>query len=190
MRDYTNGPAPGFWRLWWKMGGGVSVVHLLICGASLLSFSLLQRQDTLLETRSQVVRSEVVDRRVDHAAQSDPRGSDNLYRVVFRFDVNEKTFTVEERMTAWESRKFRVGTRHELLVSRDAPDTIFPLSEQKSTQVQWLFLIGVLWGAGGLVGLFGALRQAYSARLAHLKGKVEKVHVLDTTDDDGPYKIN
>ncbi|APX11946.1 hypothetical protein [Tateyamaria omphalii] len=152
MRDYTHGPAPGFFRLWW---GNNALFPILLA----VSFGLLmvfEYQEAAfaadLDVQGVVVEATAVDRREISVRRYGQTERD--YYVTFQYVAGGETQIVERKVPRHVYRAMTLGAVRDIRYVRASPRQMeYTVGGTRDTgqRVRWLALalglatLGVFW---------------------------------------------
>ncbi|WP_299378084.1 DUF3592 domain-containing protein [uncultured Tateyamaria sp.] len=96
MKDYTNGPAPGFLRLWWGKGAIFAIcIAMFSVFTTVGSYHSLKR-GLAFDAEGVVVEAMSVDRRTKRVRRNDRNETD--YLVTFRYATESGEISVEKKV--------------------------------------------------------------------------------------------
>ncbi|WP_299553268.1 DUF3592 domain-containing protein [uncultured Tateyamaria sp.] len=182
MKDYSNGPAPGFWRLWWNAGAFLPLLFLLSFGVlgveSARAFFAHRDFDAHgVETEAEVMFRWVMGQDVKgEGSELDLHSSENLY-VVLRYRVGDREFREARNVSpAFFERSLPGSTHRVRYMPGDPSDLQFAIGEtwDKVENTQWLVLLA---GVASLATFVPTVVLAMAALRARRFGQVELARV-------------
>ncbi|MEL6620333.1 MAG: DUF3592 domain-containing protein [Pseudomonadota bacterium] len=184
MQDFSNGPAPGFWRMWWNTGGAIpAVLALFACVLAVWSFANL-RDGLVFDRFGVVVEAEVADRRTKRVRRNDRWQTDHY--VTLRFRAEDQVIAHERRVSSGFYEDAAPGTMRQVRYVPDAPRKVeFVIGEtwRDGQKMRWVSLaaglgtlVAIWWTAGKAVDGIRARRfgRAGTARVRTLERRKSK----------------
>lgn len=157
LKDFTNGPAPGFWRMFWNCGGALAIfVGVFTIGLSIGSFYNL-RLGLAFETRGVEATAQVVAREARRVSVEN--GTKTEYFVTILYDTPDSQERKERRVSRALYDQSTGGAQRPIRYLSDAPGTFeFEIGETWSSgqTMRWIALVlglvtlGAIWWRGGV----------------------------------------
>ena len=175
MKDYTNGPAPGFLRLWW--GKGAAVVLILGFATGVFTFFSYQalKLGLAFDRQGVFAQATATDRR-QKSVRRDGRTETDHY-VTFAYVADGERLVVERKVDRALYRDMTPGATREIRYLPYSPRTMehtVGSNWQAGQVIRWLSLA---LGVGTLGALWWTARPAVEAIRARKFGEAERAKV-------------
>ncbi|MEX0309322.1 MAG: DUF3592 domain-containing protein [Tateyamaria sp.] len=179
MKDHTNGPVPGFLRLWWGKGAAVA----LILGVATSAFTVVSyhalRLGLEFDTHGVLVQATAMDRR-EHTVRRDGKTETDYY-VTFAYVAEGERLAVERKVDRDLYRDMTQGATRDIRYLPDSPRSIehtIGSNWQAGQVARWISLV---LGLGTLGAFWWTARPAVEAIRARKFGQAEwaKVWAVD-----------
>ena len=142
MKDYSSGPPPTFWRLFWKAGGAIPVFMAVFTVIfSLVSASGL-RLAAEMEARGEVVLGRVLARETRVVRRNDR--NEREYYVTMSYPANGEEITKRKKVSGSLYQQSEEGTERKVRYLPDRPNEVeFRIGENLSnaTAMRWVSLL-------------------------------------------------
>lgn len=176
MKDFTDGPAPGFIQLWWSQGGAFPVLlAMILLVLTVLSYAGL-RDGLVFETRGIEVIGQVSERREVEVRRDGKTAT--VHYVTIRYEVGDDVIEVEREVPRSFFRESPPYRYKKIRYLRDDPKAVeFTVGETwfEGQKLRWLTL---LVGLGALIYFWRTARPVVEALRARRYGTVKWARVL------------
>ena len=175
MKDYTNGPAPGFLRLWWGKGA-LFPVFLGLFSVLMTYFSYQSLKLGLaFDERGVVVEATATDRREQRVRRNDRTETD--YYVTFEYPAGERLLSVEKRVGRDLYRQLEPGKTRDIRYLPERPRQMEHTIGDTWRDGQLTRWVSLAFGLGALAALWWTARPAVEALRARRFGQSEWARV-------------
>ncbi|GGX55581.1 hypothetical protein GCM10007385_25170 [Tateyamaria omphalii] len=176
MKDYTNGPAPGFFIMWWNKGAllpvALTVFVLLLTYGSYQSLKL----GLAFDARGVVIEATATDRREQRVRRND-RTETDCY-VTFEYRAEGAIQSVERKVDRGLYRSLVPGTPRDIRYLPERPRRMEYTIGKTWRDGQVSRWIALVFGLGALGAFWWTARPAVEALRARKFGRVEWAKVL------------
>ena len=177
MKDFTDGPAPGFFRLWWRRGGPFALIlAVFVVIASVASYQTL-KLGLAFDARGVAIEATATHRREQRVRRNDRTDTD--YYVTFAYPVEGVQVSVERKVGLGLYRRLTPGATREIRYLPEQPrrmEYTIGKTWQDGQVIRW---IAFALGLGALAALWWTARPAVEALRARKFGQVEWVKVRE-----------
>ncbi|WP_415402330.1 DUF3592 domain-containing protein [Tateyamaria sp. SN3-11] len=176
MKDFTDGPAPGFFRLWWRKGAAFALILAVATGISTFGSYQSLKLGLAFDARGVEGIATATDRRKQTVRRNDSTETD--YYVTFDYDVQGTVVSVERKVSRSLYRALTPGATRAIRYLPENPrrmEHTIGTTWEDGQVMRWLALV---FGLACLGAFWWTARPAIEAIRARQYGRAEWAKVL------------